>query len=53
MPTIRTTWTITHERALESDEDPLAATERHDPDVLLWAIEEGRVDASVEILEQT
>jgi hypothetical protein len=53
MPILRTTWTITHERALESDEDPLAATERHDPDVLLWAIEDGQVTTAVEIIEHS
>lgn len=51
MPTLRTTWTIIHERSLEPDEDPLAAVERTDPDVLLWAIEDGEVTATVEILE--
>lgn len=50
MPTLRTTWTITHQRPLEPDEDSLAPLERTDPDGLLWAIEEGQVPAA-EILE--
>lgn len=51
MPSIRTTWTITHERPLEPDEDPLAAVERTDPDLLLWAVEAGKVTTTVEIIE--
>lgn len=51
MPILRTTWTITHERPLEPDEDPLAALHAIDPDVILWAVEEGRVTTSVEIFE--
>jgi hypothetical protein len=52
MPTIRTTWTITHDRALEPDENALQALEHTDPDLLLWAIEDGQVTTTVEILEQ-
>jgi hypothetical protein len=52
MPTVRTIWTITHQRPLEAEEDPLAAMERTDPDALLWAIEEGQVTTRVEILEK-
>lgn len=51
MPTLRTTWVITHHRPLEPDEDPLAAVEHTDPDLLLWAIEKGTVTTRVEILE--
>jgi len=51
VPTIRATWIITHYRALEPDEDPLAAMRRTDPDVLLWAIEDGQVTSTVEIIE--
>lgn len=51
MPMIRTTWTITHERPLELGEDPLAALQGTDPDVILWAIEEGAVATRVEIRE--
>jgi hypothetical protein len=53
MPTIRTTWTITHERPLEPDEDPLAAADCRDPDVILWAIEDGTVTTKVEIMENS
>jgi hypothetical protein len=53
VPILRTTWTITHERPLESDEDPIAAAQRVDPDVLLWAIEEGVVTTTVKILEHS
>jgi hypothetical protein len=49
---IRTTWTITHQRPLEPSEDPLAAIERTDHEVLLWAIEDGTVTTTVEILEE-
>lgn len=52
MPVLRTTWLITHERPLEPAEDPLAALERADPDVLLWAIEDGQVTIKVEIIEK-
>jgi hypothetical protein len=51
MPLLRTTWVITHERPLEPDDDPHDALERTDPDLLLWAVEEGVVTTSVEILE--
>lgn len=52
MPSIRTTWTIAHERLLEPDEDLLAAMHHTDPDALLWAIEEGTVTTTVEFLER-
>jgi hypothetical protein len=51
MPTIRTTWVITHQRPLEPDEDPLAALDRTDLDLLQWAAEQGEVKTAVEILE--
>ena len=51
MPAIRTTWTITHERPLDPGEDPRAAVERTDPDLLLWAVEDGQVATTVEIIE--
>jgi hypothetical protein len=53
MPSIRTTWTITHQRPLERGEDPLAALGHTDPDVLLWAIEDGQVTTTVDILEHS
>jgi hypothetical protein len=51
MPALRITWTITHDRPLEPDEDPLAALDQTDPDVILWAIETGEVTTTVEIIE--
>lgn len=51
VPVLRTTWTITHERNLEPDEDPLASLARPNPDAILWAIEEGQVATTVEIIE--
>lgn len=51
MPLIRATWVITHERPLEPDEDSLAALERPDSDLMLWAYEKGMVTTTVEIIE--
>lgn len=50
MPQIAVTWTITHERPLESGEDPFAPTTT-DTEHLLWAVESGEVDVSAELLE--
>jgi hypothetical protein len=51
MSMLRTTWTITHQRPLDTNEDPLLALRHADPDLILWAIEDGQVAATVEILE--
>jgi len=48
---LRTTWIVTHERPLEPDEDPLVAEQVVDPDVILWALDDGIVTSLVEIIE--
>lgn len=51
MPRLRVTWVICHERPLYPDEDPHLDAHRVDPDAVLWAIEDGTVQVSIEIVE--
>jgi hypothetical protein len=50
MPEIVTTWTVTHRRPLEDGEDPYAPG-TIDAEHLLWAVESGNVDVSIQLLE--
>lgn len=50
MPDVEVTWTVRHRRPLEEGEDPLALGTL-DTDHLLWAVEEGEVNAVVALLE--
>lgn len=50
MPDIVTTWTIVHRRRLADGEDPFAPG-AGDQEHLLWALEEGAVSATVELVE--
>jgi hypothetical protein len=50
MPEIITTWIIQHRRAPEPGEDPLAPG-TVDPEHVLWAIDEGTIEVSVELVE--
>ncbi len=50
MPQIVTTWVIRHRRSLEPGEDPLSPAAA-DPEHVLWALDEGEVTVTVELVE--
>ncbi len=51
MPEIITTWTIRHRRPLEPGEDPLGSG-NVDLEHILWALDEGTTEVTVELVEQ-
>jgi hypothetical protein len=50
VPLVRTTWTIVHQHVLPEGE-PIVMDPHPDPDLILWALEEGEVRVTVEAAE--